>query len=185
MQGFKVDKIKTLNAALFILNCLNGADFHKIFKILYFADQNHLKQYGRPITGDSYQAMNYGPVPSFLYDLFKAAEQGSHPFAEAVEMSMVFTVNREGNIPYVKATRQADTDELSESNIDMIVASIEEHKGLSFDELVKKSHDRAWDNAANKPEIEMSYIDIAGVAGASEEMMRYIALNAENDQSLS
>jgi uncharacterized phage-associated protein len=185
MNGFNVDKVKTLNAAVFILNQLGETDYHKVFKILYFADQNHLKKYGRPITGDTYQAMNFGPVPSFLYDLFKAAEKGIHPFAEAMELSSSFTVRRAGNIPCVSATIVADADELSESNLEVIIASITEHKGLNFEELVKKSHDKAWDDAAKLTETEMSYLDIAAVAGTSEEMMQYIALNAENDQKLS
>lgn len=185
MNGFNVDKVKTLNAAVFILNQLGETDYHKVFKILYFADQDHLKRYGRPITGDTYQAMNYGPVPSFLYDIFKAAEKGVHPFAEAMELSSSFSIRRAGNVPCVSATMEADIDELSESNIEIIKASIATHKGLNFEELVKKSHDKAWDNAAKQSEIEMSYLDIAAVVGTSEEMMRYISLNAENDQKLS
>ena len=34
---------------------------HKICKILYFADREHLSKYGRSITGDVYIAMTYGP----------------------------------------------------------------------------------------------------------------------------
>jgi len=37
MQGFNVDTNKTLNAALYVLNNLGEADYHKTFKILYFA----------------------------------------------------------------------------------------------------------------------------------------------------
>jgi len=37
-------------------------DFHKIFKIIYFADRQHLADWGRPITGDTYIAMEAGPV---------------------------------------------------------------------------------------------------------------------------
>lgn len=185
MQGFNVDKTKTLNAALYILNQLGEADYHKIFKILYFADQEHLKQYGRPITGDSYQAMNFGPVPSFLYDLFKTAEKGIHPFAEAVEISTAFSVRRENNVPYVLATQESDLDELAETELELIINSIHANRELSFTELVKKSHDIAWTNAAEKHDIEISYIDMATAIGTSAEMMKYIALNAENDQNLS
>ena len=48
MQAFNVDTEKTLNAAIFILNKLGQADYHKVFKILYFAEQQHLKNYGQP-----------------------------------------------------------------------------------------------------------------------------------------
>lgn len=181
MQAFNVDKEKTLNAALLILNKLGEADYHKIFKILYFAEQQHLKKYGHPLTGDAYQAMPYGPVPSFLYDIFKASENQSSPFGEALELSKAFTVNRKEKVPYVTANKEADTDELSETNVEVILKSIEENQQLSFREITDKSHDDAWAKAEGALETEMSYLDIAECAQATPEMLRYISLNTEND----
>ncbi len=184
MQGFNIDKSKTLNAALYILNQVQEADYHKIFKILYFADQDHLKKFGRPITGDCYQAMNFGPVPSFLYDIFKAAEKGNHPFHEAVEMSVLFSIRRDGNIPYVTAKIESDLDQLSETDLEALNQSIESNQALNFYELVEKSHDSAWTNASKRIDIEMPYLEIAEAAGTSEDMIHYILLNAENDQNI-
>ncbi|WP_442588893.1 Panacea domain-containing protein [Pedobacter sp. AW31-3R] len=181
MQAFNVDKEKTLNAALLILNKLGEADYHKIFKILYFAEQQHLKNYGQPLTGDTYQAMPYGPVPSFLYDIFKASENQSSPFGEALELAKAFSVKRKDKIPFVTANNNADTDELSETNIDAILASIEENHQLSFKEITDKSHDTAWAKAEQAVETEMSYLDIAESAQATPEMLKYISLHAENN----
>ena len=181
MQGFNVDKTKTLNAALYIVNQLGEADQHKIFKILYFADQEHLKQFGRPITGDSYYALNFGPVPSFLYGIFKAAEKGIHPFAEGLEMSKAFSVNRKNNIPYIEATKASDLNKLGETDLELIINSINDNKHLSFIELVQKSHDIAWHNAAKKHDIEISFIDMAFAANTSNAMINNIILNAENE----
>ena len=49
---FDIDKSKAINSILFVLNELGDkkSDAHKVFKILYFADQKHLVTYGRPIT---------------------------------------------------------------------------------------------------------------------------------------
>ena len=44
---------KSLQAVLYIANRVERKDFHKIFKVLYFADREHLIKYGRPITGDT------------------------------------------------------------------------------------------------------------------------------------
>ena len=72
-ERFYMKKEKIINSMLFILNNLGGqSDLHKIFKILYFADQKHLITYGFPITGDFYIAMPAGPVPSKSYDVLKA-----------------------------------------------------------------------------------------------------------------
>ncbi|MET4081489.1 putative phage-associated protein [Pedobacter sp. UYP30] len=180
MQAFNVNKKKTINAALFILNKLGDIDYHKIFKILYFAEQNHLKNYGHPLTGDSYLAMSHGPVPSFLYDVFKASEYQSSPFGEALELSKAFSVARKDKIPYVTPNRKPDTDELSESNIEVIVKSISENYQLSFLDITNKSHDSAWLKAERSSESEISYLDIAEAADATPEMLEYISLNSEN-----
>ena len=62
---------KTINSALYIAERIKIKDFHRVFKILYFADREHLSKYGRPITGDTYIKMSDGPVPTKLYDIFK------------------------------------------------------------------------------------------------------------------
>lgn len=41
----------------------------KALKLVYFADRYHLRRYSRPIIGDEYLAMNYGPVPTGTKDL--------------------------------------------------------------------------------------------------------------------
>src|SRR5882724_2767190 len=43
----------------------------KALKLVYFADRYHLRKYGRPVVGDEYLAMNYGPVASGTKDLAK------------------------------------------------------------------------------------------------------------------
>lgn len=183
MSVFQVDKEKTLNAALYVLSALGECDYHKVFKILYFADQLHLKNYGQPLTGDSYIAMPFGPVPFFLYDVFKAAEKGNSPFLEAMEFSHLFRVRREGKIPVVNAQQHSNLDELSESNIKVLIQALHENQALSFEELVSKSHDEAWAKAEQQQDTEISYLDMAKVAGSDEEMLKYISLNAENNSS--
>lgn len=43
-------------------------------KLVYFADRYHLRRYGRPIIGDEYLAMQYGPVPSNTKDLAEMSD---------------------------------------------------------------------------------------------------------------
>ncbi|HEY8930454.1 MAG TPA: Panacea domain-containing protein [Mucilaginibacter sp.] len=183
MVNFVVDKDKAINSALYVLDHIGPADYHKVFKILYFAEQYHLKNYGRPLTGDAYQAMNYGPVPSFLYDVFKASDKSSSPFNEALEKSKYFRVLWEGHKPIVNCKSKFDQDELSESDIEALNISISENRSLDFIQLVKKSHDSAWIKVEKNEDIEMSYLDIAEAAGTSSEMLSYICLQAENASS--
>lgn len=55
-----------VNAALWVIERLpeNERRLHKLFKVLWFADLEHLKKYGRTVTGDTYVAMEFGPVTS-------------------------------------------------------------------------------------------------------------------------
>lgn len=46
----------------------------KALKLVYFADRYHLRRYGRPVVGDEYLAMNYGPVASGTKDLAEMSD---------------------------------------------------------------------------------------------------------------
>lgn len=41
----------------------------KALKLIFFADRYHLRKYGRPIVGDAYWAMSYGPVASMVMNI--------------------------------------------------------------------------------------------------------------------
>jgi Uncharacterized phage-associated protein len=173
-SNFNINIEKTLNAALFILDRLGGSsDFHKLFKILYFADQKHLATYGTPISRDLYVAMKNGPVPSELYDKFKSIRD-KHPLPP--EFTASFEIN---NSYSVTAKRQPDVEALSESDVECLTLAIEENKNLSFHQLTQKSHKSAWDAADYD---EMSVVDIAREGGADDEMLKYIRLNIENQR---
>jgi len=49
----------------------------KVAKLLYFADKEHLLEHGKPILGDVYWCMDFGPVPSFSMNEMSAAINGS------------------------------------------------------------------------------------------------------------
>jgi uncharacterized phage-associated protein len=169
MVTYLENKEKTLNAILLIVDQLGGkCDFHKLFKILYFADQKHLVEYGRPITEDRYIAMRHGPVPSEVYDLLKYIRSGSE--------NDVLDVPEKG---VVVIKHQPDMDELSSSEERCLLASIAENKDLSFSALTDKSHKQAWEKAQEQTD-EMDFVDIAQEGGATEEMLNYIRLNLEN-----
>ena len=161
-----------INALLIILEHLNGkCDFHKLFKILYFADQKHLVKYGTPILGDKYIAMKHGPVPSSTYDFLKHLKS-----TRASSTDDIFSVT-DNHI--VLSNQKADLDDISESAVECLIESIIENKDLSFSALTDKSHKEAWNKAKDQTE-EIDFVDIASEGGANEEMLKYINLNFEN-----
>jgi len=166
MIGFTLDRNKAVNALLYVSNVLGDeADFHKTFKIIYFADQNHLIEYGRPIVGDTYMKMEWGPVPTFMRDLTK----GNIPEYKgkfAVESKMI-----------IRPLSEPELDYLSETDIECLDKSIRENRNLSFDDLVKKSHDFAWENAA----WPLDYLDVFKSKSENLEMLKYVKANMLNN----
>ena len=177
MNRFKVNKLKTKAAILYVIENLGEPDIHKVFKILYFADKEHLANYGRPITGDVYIAMKHGPVPSFIYDVIKARRGDgcySEDFKEifnAIDIISQYTVS---------AKEKSDLEELSKSDLDCLLKAIKENESINFSELTEKSHDKAWD-ASDRDDI-IDTIEIAKAGGANKEMIKYIIETEENNR---
>jgi uncharacterized phage-associated protein len=164
----KFDENKTINAVLYIVTKLKRSDFHKIFKILYFSDREHLMEYGRTITGDRYIAMSDGPVPSNLYDIFKSV-RGDGYFKDNGKFSVYFSVI--GN-DLIKANKEPDLKKLSKTDICHINNSVELYGNLSWDEIREKSHDYAWRSTIINRQI--SFEDILLEAGRDIEYIEYL-----------
>lgn len=174
---FQFNEEKAIAAILHISNNLKvrgkKIGLHKIFKILYFADREHLATWGRPITGDYFVAMKDGPVPSAIYDIFKSI-RGDNFFVPKDTYIQYFDISSH----WVTPKQEANLDVLSATDIEFINDSIEDNADLSFKELVGKSHGRAWETAIKNQKI--SYQRMAQEAGANSEMIAYIRTNAEN-----
>jgi uncharacterized phage-associated protein len=165
MRDFNLHKEKAVNSLLFVVNNLEKADTHKIYKILYFADQKHLLKYGRPIFGDTYVKMEYGPVPSFVKNVVDENIQG---LEEVVAKYHKY---------FVKSLAEPNLDYLSESDLECLKEAIEENKDLDFQTLIDKSHDYAY----NKAVWNINYIDMAKSAGADESLLKFISMQITND----
>jgi uncharacterized phage-associated protein len=184
MVRFRFHEEKALAALLYISRNLVSLgnpkakpDLHKIFKIMYFADQKHLARYGRPVLGDFYVAMDHGPVPSQVYDMIKIV-RGDTIFRSARNYSAFFELRDH----YVYPKQAADMDLFSESDLECIDESLRENRYLSFNQLKKKSHDNAYCKAAKDDKI--SYREMAKQAGANTSMLSYMQEIAENERTL-
>jgi uncharacterized phage-associated protein len=156
------DKVKTLNALLFVANRVRRKDFHKIFKIIYFADHQHLVDWRRPITGDTYIAMEAGPVPSRMYDMLKIVRGDSY-MPDTEGLIRYFKVE---NWMYVNPLQDADLVQLTPNEQEILSETIRKYADLSYDELKEKSHDVAWRSTAR--DFSISWDNIAREAGLDE-----------------
>ena len=72
---FSFDETKaTQAAALLLRRAGNKMSYMALIKLLYFADREALKENERPITGDRYYSLKYGPVLSRVKNLITEEE---------------------------------------------------------------------------------------------------------------
>lgn len=156
-----------IQPVLYILNKAGKPlDTHKISKILYFADREHLAKYGTTITDDNYIAMKYGPVPSNIYDIIKVV-LGS---GEIIPTEMVDQYFEKASPKKISAIAVYDEDEFSKSEIECLDNSLKQYLHKSFDFLTDQSHDLAWNDAL----YSMDILKIAKAGGADKNMLSYI-----------
>src|SRR4051794_37148117 len=92
---YRVNPRKALEVILWLAHRQSPIDFYHILKMVYFADKYHLNIYGRPVVGDRYEAKNYGPVPTAVYDILKGdglALQALDEYAESPNDGQPFRV---------------------------------------------------------------------------------------------
>jgi uncharacterized phage-associated protein len=152
MTRFNFNEIKTLEAVVFIAEQWKGITPFYLAKILFFADRNHLRAYGRPVTGDVYIAMADGPVPSRVYDMVK---DNLDYFGDPEAITKAITVNRNARYAHISALRPPNLDTLSETDITELERAIEFCRGKSFPELSNLTHqERAWAQASSNGEMD-------------------------------
>lgn len=126
---------------LYVLSRTKGLDYYRLFKVLYFAEREYLRSYFRKLVEDDFCALQYGPVPSALYNAIKARGKGtllSQALWEVVK-------NADDEAEYILLPlRDADMDYIADAEASTLDKAIGEFSALSFNELVQLSHDTAW-----------------------------------------
>ncbi len=182
MTNFNSKKLSEL--VLYILCKTGGIDFYHVFKILYFAEMKHLAKWGSGIVPDEFCALKYGPVPSHLYDAIKELERPRMMLSEELARVVEFAGEDAPNVLLPK--REANINFLSKSEIDALDQSIEEHESMTFGQLMKKSHDSAWEEAnrgLHGTNI-ISPVSMAKVMNADDSILEYIQEQLQIDSSL-
>lgn len=158
LNPFVFDRDAAVNALVYIARRVPDPTFLRVVKVLYFADRKHLERYGRFITGDAYQAMKHGPVPSEVYTMLKAARLGrlgEGPFRVEERASNAGDVLP---VPVVVPLVEPDLGALSESDLECLDAAIAEYGRKPVGELSRLSHDAAWDAAGDNDLISVEDI---------------------------
>ncbi len=156
-MDFTVDKEKAIEALVYIATALPGVDRFHACKILYFAERDHLRSFGRPIIGDRYHAMANGPVPSFAYDVLKGELNPSD--RDLVDGALV-SVDRHHH-PSYEAGRKPRLEFFSVSDRRCLDRAIAYCAERSFAAISDETHQhKAWSNASvNAPMNWADFLD--------------------------
>lgn len=152
MLKFQFSEKKAVEALTYIASSWPGITAFYASKVLFFAEKLHLNRYCRPIIGDTFIAMPYGPVPSTIYDFIKGElSQSGDPEAFGAALN----IDRR-SYPTIRAQRAYDADYLSQSDVLCLEEAIGFCKAHSFSALSNLTHqERAWADA--RPNAPMNY----------------------------
>lgn len=178
------DSKKLTELVLYILGKTGGVDFYHAFKILYFAEMKHLAKWGSGIVPDEFCALKYGPVPTQLYN---AVKELNHPrMILSEELSEVIQFAGEDAPNVLLPKREANLKYLSKSEIEALEKSIEENESLTFGQLMRKSHDEAWEEANRRTNGTnvISPVSMARVLNADDAMLEYIEEQMQIESAL-
>lgn len=150
-EGYTYQSLgKLKNTMLFFIEKIGKVFQTKMNKLLFYADFLNYKRYGRGITGLSYYAHNFGPVPLHWDKVFSLTED--------INKDVINCGN--GNEGYILTSNISyDENEFSEQEIDVLNAVAERFASCTPSQISEISHQEdAWkDNISNHGMIDYSY----------------------------
>ncbi|MFA0887701.1 MAG: Panacea domain-containing protein [Synergistales bacterium] len=173
---FRFDERKGLEVLLYLVENISErssnkqADLYNVLKCAFYAEKTHLGKYGRMIYGDCYIAMDYGPVPSSLYDMVKISRgDGRSSVFSDIDPKEALRVSKHS----LKAKRNFNDRFLSESDKECLDEAIENYGLITFGELRNISHlDTSYQaTCLNEPITEEEFI--SGLSNG-EEVLEYL-----------
>src|SRR5262245_57025412 len=144
---FRFSLEKFVNAlAYFATSGVQDLTKLKALKLLYLADQYHLLRFGRPITGDRYIAMDYGPVPEGAFQLITLLVEPAEvddPARDRVHQQLLVYrgLLHQYRYPVLRARRKADLDVFSDSEVEALAATVRDFGKRQARALVDLTHE--------------------------------------------
>jgi uncharacterized phage-associated protein len=191
----QTDDINKIKAVVeYILQQMGVAiDYIHLFKVMYFAQEEHLALYGVPIMYDTFVARKHGPVATLTYKVLRVAEGKVIEVTDdlkAFASDLNLTQSDGHQVVSLASDVKADMDELSRSNIRILDKWITHCKEIESFDLSELSHDNAWLKAKRQAEktgedTKISLYDMAASGGASKDMLQVVKERQINRKALS
>ena len=179
-----MDIKKIVSILNFLSQRVNYLTKLKAAKLLYFADKEHLIQYGRSITNDRYIKMKYGPVPTRILNIINYPDEYLLE-SENRKYLHTFLIFSEDKRKTINSKLKPDLNELSKSEIKVLDHIIKKYGHFTASKLIKISHkEYAYKNAADGDFLLVSDIVHDLKKEHREELLRVIAEKNQEDFEL-
>jgi uncharacterized phage-associated protein len=144
MLRFRMNWDKAVEAVHYLTDLHPNITRIYIAKVLFFADKEHLLDWGRPICGDSYVAMVHGPVPSNVYNLVR----GHSKVPPSARARFDHLIGSGSNEVAYRALRPFKQHYLSKSDLDALKQAHTKYGRLGWEALIAAGHKEvAWREA--------------------------------------
>lgn len=149
---FDINWAKSLEGLHYLVTLQPGITSFFVAKLFYYADKQHILDWGRPISGDTYFAMENGPVPTAIYNLIKKDEFISDDLVADFE----YRIRKDGRSLY--PSKAFENIYLSRTDMEYLQDAQKTYGHMSFPELWKLVHEEkawreAWENRTAKSEL--------------------------------
>ena len=163
---FRFSEQKSIELAAIFLKLRGGEMKHlKLIKLMYLADREALRRWGRPITGDRYVSMKLGPVLSNVLNLINGEPRpGEAPdhWGDFIQESAPFTV---------KLVKEPTWGVLSDAEADLAAEIFGEFGARNRWDLVDLTHQFPEYREPDEDHRQwpIRYLDVLRAVGKSEK----------------
>lgn len=130
----------------------------KLMKLFYFSDFGHIKEYGSPITWDTYINLEHGPIPSAIKNLVDSVEEDidNALLADAVEIKKDKDSHLHRIMPF-RAFTEKDNGYFSESELSVMKHVCVRFANTNARDIKEASHkEAAWRETSSLEKIPYS-----------------------------
>lgn len=177
----RLDKIVEL--LVYLAEIKPNRDQYQAVKLFYLADKEHFNRYGRPITYETYFALDYGPVASSALNLIKGIQNTLN--AARISRLPIEIEKRDGIFLLTKAERKPFCDLFSKSDLRVFNETVETYGDKSFGDLYNITHNHAayknaWDSRIGEPKrAKIFYEDMLDDTPSKEEIIEELETVSE------
>jgi uncharacterized phage-associated protein len=153
---------KTRNIAIYLAGKIPNLYFTKFLKLLYYMDFIAVQEIGSPITNDTYFALPYGPVPSFVKDNINLLDESNRESeASLLKTSDDGVATEDKGVFDGYITLKKDGGTILEGSKDFDVTILSGYEKKLMDDIVKTFKDVPTKEIVERTHREPPYLQTA------------------------